>query len=89
MALIIESLTLAAPGGGDRAAVSQTVVMFVTVAGLLGLFFIAIVILARSRMRRQQSAERKRRPSPDPWSEAGRRVSPDDLHGPGAEDDPT
>ncbi|MHC4107301.1 MAG: hypothetical protein ACYSTY_04360 [Planctomycetota bacterium] len=63
---------------GDPASVTDALVMFGTIAALLGIFFVVAVLLMMAHNRRQE--QRKQRRSTrvtDPWREAGRRIRPD------------
>ncbi len=63
---------------GDAVSVTDALVLFGTIAALLGIFFVVAVLLMMAHNRRQ--AQRKQRPSThvmDPWREAGRRIRPD------------
>ena len=69
--------TPAAPPG-DAVSVTDALVLFGTIAVLLGIFFVVTVLLMMAHNRRQE--QRKQRPSThivDPWREAGRRIRPD------------
>jgi hypothetical protein len=58
-------------------------VVLVTIVGLLALFALGAILLARSSHRRLESTGKPEAdpPPPDAWREAGRRLTPRDARG--------
>ncbi len=63
---------------GDAVSVTDALVLFGTIAALLGIFFVVALLLMMAHNRRQEvSKQRRSTYVMDPWREAGRRIRPD------------
>ncbi|MGP1271995.1 MAG: hypothetical protein ACTS22_01550 [Phycisphaerales bacterium] len=67
---------------GNDAAIAETVAAFLLLAALIAVASgaVALFLVVRSRCRRDLPKRRRSHPrptTPDPWTEAGRRLDPD------------
>ena len=62
----------------ETEGVRSTLTMFLVLAGLLGAFFLAVIVLSvlRHRHERRSKATSRKQATVDPWVEAGKRIRP-------------